>query len=151
MLFKKNKRDAFTLLELMVVIAIIGILAGMAVPSFKKARLSANWRACQTNMSTLQTAIDSACAENDYESLGSAGNIKEIAAGGKDGEGNYDIGETEQKWLKTNGYLKKLLHCPYGKVNDSYNYVMTKDGTSEMHCKHHDAYQSDKRPKKFFK
>ncbi len=42
---KKNKH-AFTLIELMIVIAIIGILAAMAVPNFQQARERARQSKC---------------------------------------------------------------------------------------------------------
>jgi prepilin-type N-terminal cleavage/methylation domain-containing protein len=41
-----NKKRAFTLIELMIVIAIIGILAGMALPNIKTARERARESKC---------------------------------------------------------------------------------------------------------
>ena len=45
-IMKRKFQAAFTLIELMIVIAIIGILAGMAVPSFQKARKEAKQKKC---------------------------------------------------------------------------------------------------------
>lgn len=52
------KRKGFTLIELMIVIAIIGILAAMAVPNFKKARDSARQKACYSNIRVIQGAVE---------------------------------------------------------------------------------------------
>jgi prepilin-type N-terminal cleavage/methylation domain-containing protein len=55
---KMNKRRGFTLIELMIVIAIIGILAAIAVPNFKKAREQAREKSCYANMRVIQGAIE---------------------------------------------------------------------------------------------
>jgi len=53
-----KNRKGFTLIELMIVIAIIGILAAMAIPNFKKAREQAREKACYSNIRVLLGAIE---------------------------------------------------------------------------------------------
>ena len=51
-----RQRKNFTLVEIMIVVAIIGLLAAIAIPSFMKARESAQENACVENLRQLDSA-----------------------------------------------------------------------------------------------
>jgi prepilin-type N-terminal cleavage/methylation domain-containing protein len=54
----------FTLVEIMIVVAIIGLLASIAIPNFVKARLSAQRTACIRNLREIDGAKESWALEN---------------------------------------------------------------------------------------
>lgn len=51
------KRKGFTLVEIMIVVAIIGLLAAIAIPNFIKARETAKKQACVANLKQIQGAV----------------------------------------------------------------------------------------------
>jgi prepilin-type N-terminal cleavage/methylation domain-containing protein len=54
---KFSRKSAFTLVEIMIVVAIIGLLAGIAIPNFIKARETARKNTCINNLRLIDTAI----------------------------------------------------------------------------------------------
>ena len=82
------KKRGFTLVEIMIVVAIIGLLAAIAIPSFVRARETSQKNACINNLRQIDGAKDQWAIEH-----------------------NKTTGASVQKSDIT-GYLKKWPTCP---------------------------------------
>lgn len=70
-----KKTQGFTLVEIMIVVAIIGILAAIAVPNFVKNRNDSQRRTCISNMRQIMTAVENWKSDMDNSGTFSAAQL----------------------------------------------------------------------------
>jgi general secretion pathway protein G len=63
---RRSKQKGFTLIELIIVVTIIGILAGLAIVNVRFAQRKAREAALMANLSTLRKAIDNFYADKQH-------------------------------------------------------------------------------------
>jgi prepilin-type N-terminal cleavage/methylation domain-containing protein len=89
----KKMKQGFTLVEIMIVVAIIGLLAAIAIPSFMKSRTTSQKNACLNNLRQIDSAKEQWAMEKE-KSTGDAVTDSEVEAYMKDGRPNCPSGGT---------------------------------------------------------
>src|SRR5579884_2615885 len=72
----RSKNRAFTLVEIMIVVLIIGILLAIAVPSFMHARSNAQTNSCVQNLWQIEQAKEQFAMANNLASGAAIGNTQ---------------------------------------------------------------------------
>src|SRR5215470_10390301 len=68
MKIRASRNAGFTLVEIMIVVAIIGLLAAIAIPNFVKARTTSQQNACINNLRQLDGAVQQYALEKKLSS-----------------------------------------------------------------------------------
>jgi len=94
MQIKTNSKAGFTLVEIMIVVAIIGLLAAIAIPNFVKARESAQLNSIFNNLRIIEGAKDQWALENKKGTGDAVASVTTVSDYLKGGTVKPVVGET---------------------------------------------------------
>ena len=96
-----SRRSGFTLVEIMIVVAIIGLLASIAIPNFVQSRKKAQMEVCISNLEQIEGAIQRWSMEM-----------------------HKDEGQ-KVTYSDIRGYLQRSVVCPSGGTGFADSYTIT--------------------------
>ncbi|WP_169309183.1 prepilin-type N-terminal cleavage/methylation domain-containing protein [Desulforhopalus sp. IMCC35007] len=120
---KLQNKEGFTLIELMIVVAIIGILAAIAIPNFLTYQLKSKTAEAKTNLGAIKTSQQSYRAENDFYA-----DCAQNPAAGVNGQGAkqaWDVPAAGDGW-------GEIGYAPAGNVYYVYEVLTAQDNAAAI-------------------
>lgn len=108
MKIRRIRTAGFTLVEIMIVVAIIGLLATIAIPNFVKARKTAQMNACINNLRQIDVAVQLWALETKKDA-------------------NAPV-----TYADISDYLKNQVVCPSGGTTFDDSYTLTTVGAPPL-------------------
>ena len=105
---RTSRKSGFTLVEIMIVVAIIGLLAAIAIPNFIKARTTSQMNACINNLRQVDGAIQQWALEQKKDAAAKVA-FSDISA-----------------------YLKNSVICPSGGTTFANSYTIVDVSTKPI-------------------
>ena len=98
---KSSQRNGFTLVEIMIVVAIIGMLATLAIPNYVKSRGQAHRVSCINNLRQIDGAVQTWATETMKD------------------------GDQAVTYSDISSYLRNAVFCPAGGTSFADSYTLT--------------------------
>ena len=97
---RTSRKSGFTLVEIMIVVAIIGLLAAIAIPNFVRARTQSQKNACINNLRQIDSAVQTWALE-----------LKKAP-------------DSSPVYTDISSYLKNAVVCPAGGTSFADSYTL---------------------------